>query len=127
MTQIQEDGAAGAEESMAPASLSIADILQVQPLALEKPRQRMTTAHVLTVLLEGVGRPQATMVLVNNISTRWYIVAAGLCVGVFAHWSNTVPLVVGVPGAVYFRSPTWAASEVAFAAALKANSMRVIG
>lgn len=77
-----------------------------------------------------------TFAFVDDTSARWYIVTAGLRVGVFAHWyvsfpyhsistealphrSNTAPLVVGVPGAVYIRCPTRAA-------ALEANSVRVI-
>lgn len=84
-----------------------------------------------------------TFAFVDNVSAWWYIVTAGKHVGVFAHWyvsfpyhststealphrSSTAPFIVGVPSAVYFRCPTRAAAEAAFAAALKANSMRVI-
>lgn len=44
----------------------------------------------------------------------------------FLSRSNTASLVVGVPGAVYFRSATRAATEAAFAAALDDGAVHVI-
>ncbi|KAF7430353.1 hypothetical protein PC9H_006058 [Pleurotus ostreatus] len=62
----------------------------------------------------------------SNAYRCWYVVIAGLQVGVFRGWTTTAPLVLGIAGSIYNREPTRETAIMAFNVAASLGQVRLV-